>query len=346
MSTTTTSAPLECLEALVGLRGACPATDPAAAYLDEVGVTERELADFLTSQYATTADLFKSLRTLALRELTLRVDQHLRPRYKPGSLLEEGRVGYFKPDRPYQNTTPGTLGGFHLLLDAPASYLALQVATVTLQVEDDGDVDVVAYDLQQGVELYRVTVPAKAGELVTAPVHWVFPARRHRRSILIARDLGGPRGVLTDTTTARGCTSCNGRASAHLLPELTARAATADPVDLTDGGLTYPAASAGLSLVLSVACDHEGWLCGFSRTLILPALYQTAAQVYSHALRAAAGERLNARLGDPERLRQLRDEFQQLAEVSLGRVLSNIAPPKDERCYFCDVRTRSVIALP
>jgi hypothetical protein len=99
-------------------------------------------------------------------------------------------------------------------------------------------------------------------------------------------------------------------------------------------------------LVTSVVCDHEGWLCGLSRSLSLPLLYATAREVYDRAIRTAYADRLTPRTADPERLRELRAEFAALADNSLTNLLGTIAPPQDELCYICDQKLKTVISLP
>jgi hypothetical protein len=80
--------------------------------------------------------------------------------------------------------------------------------------------------------------------------------------------------------------------------------------------------------------------------LALPLAYATCREVYDRALRATYGERLTARTADPERLKQLRDEFDALAAGSLATVVDGAVPPLDETCYVCDRRLRTVTALP
>lgn len=346
MSTSPTPAPLECLQALVGLRGACESPDPVAGYLDDLALGQRELSAYLTAADPTPRALFERCRSLALRELVLRCEEHLRPTYRPGTLMGETRLGYPRPELEYAAAgAAGLLDGVRVTLDAADRFLRLDLVTVALQLETDGDVDVVVWDLDEAAEVHRVTVPAQAGQLVTVPLHLGVTSHRRRRDLFVGRAADGPRGVVADLDGKRRTTCCGGRSGLRL-DSVEASAATLATATPTAAGVTRTSTTRGLSLVVGLLCDHAGFLCTLSRSLILPALYRTAAEVYAHALRAVPPERLNPSVVDPERLGTLRDEYLQLTERALAPVLRGLQPPPDDRCYACQRRTRTLVALP
>lgn len=339
-----TTASLPCLEALVGLRDVCDQIDGAGAYLDQLGISARELRDYLTADHADVASLFLSCRATACLTVAASLQKYLRPRYRTRSLLENGRVGYHAPNLAYDPVLPGRVGGWHLSLDFPDSYLELLIPSLTVQLDTTGPVAVNLYDLQQGTLLETVTVDAVAGELVTVHPHWRVAAPRRPLSLLVARDLSTVAGVRTITSARVNCGTCAASA-ARPWAYLTGRPAYTAGTFL-DSALTYTSTAAGLSVVTSVVCDHEGWLCGLSRSLTLPLLYATAREVYDRALRSTYAERLNSRTADPERLRELRAEYATLAEGALQQVAGGVAPPQDENCFYCERTLRTVTALP
>lgn len=339
-----TTASLPCLEALVGLRDVCEEVETAGAFLDQLGITSRELRDYLTADHADVAALFLSCRATACLTVAASLQNYLRPRYRTRSLLENGRVGYHAPNLAYDPLLVGRTGGWHLALDYPDSYLELLIPSLTLQVDTTGPVDVHLYDLQQDALLETITVDAVAGQLVTAYPHWRVAAPKRPVSLLVARDLSTVAGVKTTTSSRVNCGSCGAQA-AHPWAHLSARPAYTAGTFL-DSALTFTSSAAGLSLVTSVVCDREGWLCGLSRSLTLPLLYATAREIYDRALRSTYAERLNARTADPERLRELRGEYAKLADGALQQVASTVAPPDDETCFYCERTIRTVTALP
>jgi len=344
MSSTASLASLPCLEALVGLRDVCESIDAAGAYLDQLGISSRELRDYLTADHADIDSLFRSCRTTAAMTVAAGLQRHLRPNYRTRSLLENGRLGYHAPNLQYDPVLPGRLGGWHLSLDFPDSYLELLIPSLTVQLDTTGPVAVNLYDLQQGTLLETITVDAVADELVTVYPHWRIAAPKRPLSLLVARDISTVAGVKTTTSSRVNCGTCAAQ-SAKPWTGLTGRPAYTAGTFL-DGALTYMNSAAGLSLVTSVVCDREGWLCGFSRSLTLPLLYATAREIYDRALRSTYAERLNARTADPERLRELRGEYASLADASLQQVVGALAPPDDDNCFFCQRNLRTVVALP
>jgi hypothetical protein len=341
-----TTTPTTCLESLVGLRDQCAVTDPAGLYLDQLGLTARELADYLTADHASVADLFADARIVAAATVAARVRQYLSPTFKTRSLLDSGRVGYLAADLNYDPLSAGLLGGWHLELDFPDSYLDLLLPSVTVQVDTSGPVTVGLYDLRQGLQLDAVTFDAVAGGLTTVHPHWRVSSLRQPLSLLVARDLSATRGVRSTTSTRSSCASC-ATSTARPWPYLAARPATlAIGGPYLDGQLVHTSSAAGLSLVSSVVCDHEGWLCGFSRLLTLPLLYATARELYDRAVRATYAERLTSRTADLERLQGLRGEFATLSDQVLQQTLGALPSPQDDNCYACDARLRSVVSLP
>lgn len=337
---------LSCLESLVGLRDQCATEDPAGLYLDQLGLTARELTDYLTADHASVADLFGQARAVAAATVAARVQQFLAPTFRTRSLLDAGRVGYLAANLDYVPATAGRVSGWHLELDATESYLELLVPSVTVQVDTAGPVTVYLYDLRQGLQLGAVTVDAQPGGLVTAYPHWRVPNHRQPLSLLVARAEGTVAGVKTTTSTRAGCATC-GPSVARPWSGLAARPAfVSDAVPPLDAALTHTSTAAGLSLEVSVVCDHEGWLCGFSRSLTLPLLYATARELYDRAVRGTYAERLTARTADLERLQGLRGEFASLADAALQQVLGALPPPQDPLCYACRGPLRSVVALP
>lgn len=344
MSSTASLASLPCLESLVGLRDVCDTIESGGAYLDQLGISSRELRDYLTADHQDVAALFNSCRTTACMTVAASLQKYLRPKYRTRSLLENGRIGYYAQNLQYDPLLPGRLGGWHLYLEYPDSYLELLIPSLTVQLDQSQPVTVYLFDLQQGVQLESITIDAVGDQLVTVYPHWRIDAPKRPLSLLVARDLGTVAGVKTTTSARVNCGSCAASAAkpwAHLSARPAYTAGT-----LLDSALTYTNSAAGLSLVASVVCDHEGWLCGLSRSLTLPLLYATAREIYDRALRSTYAERLNARTADPERLREMRGEYASLADGALQQVASTVAPPQDETCFYCERSIATITALP
>ena len=342
----------KCLEAVIGLKGACdpPAWDlglHSAVYLDQLGITELELRDYLTAAHPTVADLFKDCRAMAIETIANRVENYIRRLYRPASLLDSLRVGYLSGDLDYQAPIPDKLVGYYLEINRPDSCLSLLISSVSLQLEYGLQQNyIVCMDLDTGEGLYSLETSGGDGLVMTYPVHWVIPATRRRRRLFIGYDASIVSGIKSTLTTSRsGCSSCAGKAY-RPWSGLELQGGTVDVQNPIYSTLTKKSTAAGLSLVTSVVCDHEGWLCGLSRSLSLPLLYATAREVYDRAIRTAYADRLTPRTADPERLRELRAEFAVLADNSITNLLGTIAPPQDELCYICDQKLKTVISLP
>lgn len=342
-----TTNPLSCLETLVGLRGACPADDPAAVYVDQLGVTELELRDYITASVPDVAAAFAEARRTAVQVIALRVQEKARRLYRPATLVDQVRAGYLTEVPTYEATLAGRLGGYVLEVDRPESYLELLIPSVGVQVDHTGTVAVLLIDLDQATVLDQITVDTVAGQYHEGHPHWRITAPRRRRRIMVAIDREPYPAIRATAGPARGgCSSCSGT-TYRPWPGLSVRSGTVPTV----GPWTYTqfqptSVAAGLTVLASVTCDHEGWLCGWSRALALPLAYATCRELYDRALRATYAERLTARTADPERLKTIRDEFDALAAGALGTVVDGAVPPLDGTCFFCDRPLRTVTMLP
>lgn len=337
-----------CLEALVGLRRACETPDPAALYLDTLGLSELELRDYLTAAHSDVAALFRDCRTVAIQSTAARIESYLRRLYRPASLVDSVRVGHYASTFGYEPLLAGTLGGYTLTLDRPDSYLTLSIPTVSLQVETTMPVDLYLYDLDEGALLATTQIDCVADQVVTQAVHWTVTADRRRRRLFVGYDRDAVRGVTATLNPGRsssGCSTCT-RSSYRPWPGLDAQVATVPLGSPTWANVTTANKAAGLSLVTSVTCDHAGWLCSLSASLALPLAYATAREIYDRALRTTFADRLTPRTTDPERLRELRAEYATLADGLLTQLLGSVPPPQDDLCYLCERKLHTIISLP
>lgn len=336
-----------CLEALVGLRRACETTDPAALYLDTLGLSELELRDYLTGSHASVSDLFRDCRSVAVQTVSARVETYLRRLYRPASLVDSLRVGHYKSPAVLEPSLANTLGGYMLTVDRPASYLTIAIPTVSLQLDGTLPVTVGLWDLDEGILLESVTVDAVGGQVVTVPVHWTVAADRRRRRLFVGYDRSVSDAFATTlgATRSGGCGSCS-RDSLRPWPGLEVQAGTVPTTSPQYPSFTSTNRPAGLSLVASVTCDHAGWLCSLSASLALPLAYATARELYDRALRSSFADRLTPRTTDPDRLRELRAEYATLSDSLLTQLLGTVPPPQDDLCYLCDKRLHTVISLP
>lgn len=335
-----------CLEALVGLRRACETPDPAALYLDTLGLSELELRDYLTAAHADVGALFRDCRSVAVQTVSARVETYLRRLYRPASLVDSLRVGNYVGGGSNEGQLPGLLGGYVLTVDRPASYLTISIPTVSLFLYNTDTIVVGLWDLDEGVQLESVTVDAVGGQVVTVPVHWTVYADRRRRRLFVGYDRSAVDSCTTTigSTRSGGCGTCS-RDTYRPWPGLEVQSATV-PISGPYLSNVTAARGAGLSLVASVSCDHAGWLCSLSSSLALPLAYATARELYDRALRSSFADRLTPRTTDPERLRELRAEYATLSDSLLTQLLGTVPPPQDDLCYLCDKRLHTVISLP
>ena len=329
----------DCFDALLGVRGVCDERPPAAGlWADDVGVTRRLLADLLTAEYLTERDLWDAKRRVATAELAARLTAALAPRYRGASLLGTRRLGYGFGEP----VAVPAWAGWRLRLEPGASHLALDVPEVTLCTPTAGTYEVRLLDLTFGTLLATTTLEVPAGEAVgRAFPHWRLPAAQEVREVAVVAFLDGASAYRTQPRADGGCSTCAG-SGYRLHPALVTGGLRGTP-----GAWTSAADGGGLTVTVTLGCDHAAYLCAYARSLALPLLYRTAAELYHHGLAAAVLDRFNPALyGGVEALTTRRDELAAQADAALVRVLGAVKLPPDPTCFDCDRPLRVFTELP
>lgn len=328
-----------CFDELLGVRGVCDERPPAAGlWADDVGVTRRLLADILTADYENERALWDAKRRVATTELAARLTAALAPRYRGASLLGTRRLGYVVGEP----VTVPAWTGWRLRLEPGPSHLALDLSELTLCKPTAGDYEVRLLDLTFGTLLNTTTVTVAAGESVgRAFPHWRVAASQEVRELAVVAFLNGAAAYRTQPRADGGCGTC--AASGYRLhPALVTGGLRGTP-----GAWTSAPDGGGMTVTVALGCDHAAYLCAYARSLALPLLYRTAAELYHHGLTAATLDRFNPALyGGVEALTARRDELAAQADAALARVLGAVRLPPDPTCFDCDRPLRVFTELP
>ena len=336
-----------CFDDLIALKGACSDTVPLSSlWLNDVGIDMNFVSQVITKDYIDAADFFSRKRDFAVRTVSNQIHNFLRPKYKGNTAIENFRIG-----QPGDNLRliagSGFLKGIEIDLCQSRSYLDVFISEISVQFSTTGSVDVLVYDLLQDKLLDTITIDYVANEISRAYVKKTYKAERRGLDLFIGYD---STGISSNTTRLKkNCASCSGNYQSEISNNYSKiRAAEIDQSgQIIKANLDYLNETGGLSVVHSLSCNHENWLCSISNQMAFPVLYKTAYLMIDHALTASNDQRANTTVTiNKEVWKERLDKMEFYYTESMNNLLQNIKPPSDELCFQCKDNLRHVIALP
>lgn len=104
--------------------------------------------------------------------------------------------------------------------------------------------------------------------------------------------------------------------------------------------------TSGLSLSMTLACDHTEWICAMGDDLALPFLYKVGQGIMDRAI--SNGGRINNTRKEEmlevlaARAKQYMDEY----ETSMTGLMSGITVPMDPMCFSCKRGSYTIVGIP
>ncbi|MEK6886387.1 MAG: hypothetical protein AABW88_01000 [Nanoarchaeota archaeon] len=337
---------LECFEDIIGLRGSCDSpTSISGLWIDDIGIDLAELDSIVNKSQIDSVDFFEKKRDFAIKQIIVLIHTHFSDKYKTNTILRSGRIGYGKEN---QETVAAaaTLKGIEIELCNEDSFVDVFVSSISLQVNFAGSVNVFVYDLFQNKLLDTIAITAVSGQIVTVYPHKLYKSVRKELDIIFVYDATAFSSVKT-TVTQGGCKSCgDGGSMINLNQYLSTRSISILSADAKiEDNLTASGDTGGLSLIYSIQCNYDEWLCTMSNSIALPILFKTGYEImdfaYNNSLRLNTTTTINW-----EGLLKRRDEYDKRYQNSMEAVLQNIKLPQDEKCFECRQKSKHVIILP
>lgn len=220
------------------------------------------------------------------------------------------------------------------------------VSSLSLQVNFNGVVPVFVYDLFQNKLLDTINITAVSGEVVTVYPNKTYRSVRKELDLIFVYDATAFSSVKT-TVTEGGCKSCgDGGSMVYLNQYLSTRSISILAADAKiEDNLTASGDTGGLSLVYSIQCNYEEWLCAISNSVALPILFKTAYEIMDYAINNSF--RLNtATTINIDTMKLRRDEYTTRYKEAMDTLLQNIKLPNDEKCFECRQKSKHVVILP
>lgn len=329
-----------CLTELVSFLNTCGGAS-GAIDLSGLGITEKELADYVSEDNASIAEFVEERKAQAETVVTSDVLSRYATRIVPKNFAEVGRVGEPDENQSLLSATAGTNGGIVLEVKAPVSNVRIDLSRIEVYSDVGGDVDVLIYDLTDGSLFTTVTVSTTADAVATKQVNIQLPVYRKTGRYMLTTSMPTYYKVWAH---GGGCASCG--SSEYKMGNLRAYGARiADGAAYANHNMENVSHTSGLSVTASVVCDHKAWLCEIKDLVKLPYAYKVAEECVSYGLGNL--DRFNVRQGqNPEKLAARAAMFAGKYAEAMEAMLKNMPTPADQTCFDCSRRTRQVISIP
>lgn len=339
----------DCLDNTVGVRGC--GSGSALAYINDLtGISVADMDQAVNPERKNGLEALNSIIQLA-QKLTLQsMNQYYAGRYKAKSFIDNDMIGYYYDDKVLKPAQSGYLVGYEIRIDQ-TPFLELQLESIRLFCDHNGDVDVKIYDLIQGKLMDTVTLTAIAGQIVEKNgLGLSYATKRQRLHLFIgyASEFGSYNTsympVYNVNGLAENCNTCTGSPykNRYMYFRSAQIAASADKIrpnvnsNVISGG-------AGLSFGYSLKCSFIEHLCNMRQQVALPIMYKAGELVmkeFKHSKRLNSVVTLYGK--DYEALELY---YHDMHEKLMAELLQNGSIP-DSVCFGCNPQFSTPVVLP
>jgi hypothetical protein len=326
-----------CFDDLISIKGNCTDVTPTSGfYLDDIDLYRGEVEKFIQEPYNDVDSFVADKISFATKTVARTIHSQYEQNYLSRTILNGERIG-FPTDNLQLKTGSNNLRGIEIELCNYDSFVDFYLSDLSLFIDTSGAVNVFVYDLIQNKLLDTIPVTAVAGNITTVYPHKRYHSDRKRLHLFIGYNSTGINSYYT-TVQNGSCYSCKNQNKINNW--LSVNGADV-PVASTkiESNLTSVDHTSGILLNYSLECNHEDWLCTNARSLAMPILFRTAADIMSYAIMTT--ERFNSRTNiDVNELKAKRDYYEANYKSHLESIASRMLLPSDRICFICNDRVQ------
>lgn len=299
---------------------------------------------FLDAPHDTVSDLFNERYSMAVNEVKTDVYTHFQGSYITRSIIDSKRIGLFDEHRAASAAIASTYKGVEVRMNQSASSMKFVLSGLTFYSDHSGNIDVKVYNTISGELLDTITVAAVADEMITVDVLKEYSSNLEPLYLGFVYDSTGI-AAFKSTVGLTGCSSCSNTAYHSVNAWLQTRAINnSTGSDVVQDNITGTSDTGGLSIVYSVECDHENWMCNQKSILSRPILYKTAEMLMEYALYGS--DRFNDHNTRKQDYIDRQLMYKEKYDELMVSVLNNMVLPTNDPCLQCKRTNRMITSLP
>ena len=311
----------------------CDRESTSGVYSNDIGV-DINFLNAITTKDQTGLQLWDDKVRFAGKSTALMINQALAHKFKAKTIIDGRRVGFLQ-----SGTKAAGENGLQIYICDSSSYLDIYVPDIeiTLSQNDTIDIQVLdAYSLEVLDTFPNISCSAGVPKVVT--IDKTYSALRKNAGVIITHDASVP--TVTTTVKESGCFSCT---SNWICGNNVAKVQGV----VKDGTWKAAGHTGGISIVYSVSCNYEAYICSIRNRLVLPILYKAGAEIMDFAKNVSPNDRVNTSVTiNKDSVKERKEELEFKFRESLDAIIGNITLPNDERCFVCNQKSRHAIILP
>ena len=336
-----------CESTLLGLRYCAEPAPITGVYIDDIGITESLIGQFITDQHNTSQGLFAMARSNAWRKIQAQIMGYMQPYMKADSLQEGRRVGQLTTNA--SNTQApvgaGKYVGIRLKIDPQTTtFLKTFISDLTLFIDSSNtNVPVLVFDIQKQKLIETITYAEGSTEQYIART---YLSKRQKQDIAIVYE--STMAAARTLPKYGSCTDCGGHVKfVNICPFVQATGVQLDWNGTVLSNVTNKSNTGGVTLNYNVSCDRDSWLCSIGNMMVMPLAYATAVELYDYALTISPEQRVNTAITlNAEQMVQARDISATKYNEQMTAVLKQMRVPDDRYCFYCSNNHKYVTMLP
>lgn len=335
-----------CESTLLGLKG-CSAVEPTTGlYIDDLGINQFLLSQFITSQYQNGIELFEDKRSLAWRSLQGKLMTSIAPHLKANSVIEGRRIGIISGSNATAQTAKGSgkwIGIKVKITPQETSFLEWLISDMLIYGQS-APIPVKIFNTvtKKLIDSFTLSGDDEVDHVLNRIV------KSARRPMEIAIVYESTFNTIKTLPKQGSCLSCGGQPKySHHCPFVDSVG-----VELTISGDTIQTIATspytnGISLNYNVNCDRGAWLCSIGGQLAMALAYATAIEIIDYGLTVSTTQRSNTTVSiSVEEMTNLRNLLTTRFNDEFQAILRYMKLPSDVYCFECRSSTRYVTSIP
>ena len=272
---------ISCLDNIVDIVGNCSNTRQSGVmYLDDIGVSLQDVTDGNDID-ENASSLVNNKIGFCQQIIKNHVETHFNGKLERNTVLSNGVAGYYQENRVEESHTADTLGGLFLEVNK-YPYLEIYIDKVRIFTKDAETFDLKIFDVMTGAELFTQSVTTNAGTITDVDVDQTFKTDGQKTQLFIAYP---QQNVTTyrSQISQRGCSSCIFGSTydgfMHRQGATIGSSETLSKSNLNLGGQTQ-----GVSIIYSLNCSLDNFVCSIKNRLQYSLLYLVGAKLAEEIL--------------------------------------------------------------
>lgn len=337
---------MACFDNFVGLRGSCTEQTLASNgfYLNTLGIDRSFVENIINEDYADVDSFVLDKIAMAYDQLSNDIYSNFTPKFNLASIIENARLGQYREYPVIVPSIANTYKGVQMRIWNETTFLKVYVSTLRTYFNYTGNVDVKVYDVSTGTLLDTIVVASLANQIVETQVDKTYKSSSSDLNVVFIYDANDFDSYASSFVNS-GCVSCN-RSNTYMQNKFVySTGVLFDEGDsVTQDNLSGNSDTGGLSIVYSLQCDQEAWVCSHANFFASAMLYKVAYLITQYAdLMSNTFSAINI---DRDKLRQRMEyyEFEYTRRLNVG--VKNIKILNADICFSCNKLRMNKTVLP